>query len=251
MKNSTLKISAVSYVNSRPFVYGIENAGLLKDYTLSLDTPSECADKLIQKKVDLGLIPIATIPKLKEYFILPDFCIGANGPVTTVILYSDVPLKEIKTIILDNQSRTSAQLVRVLAKYFWKVPPEWIDAKDGYEKNIKGTTAGLVIGDRNFSLSGKHKHAFDLAEEWKLFTGLPFVFACWVANRELSDSLTIPFYKSLLFGIDNREVVIKQLSDKFDENVIRNYLNKYIYFSLDSAKRIAMDLFLKLSAKLN
>ena len=250
MKESTLKISAVSYINAKPFVYGIKHSGLLKDYSLSLDTPAECADKLIQKKVDIGLAPIAIIPRLKEYYIIPDFCIGANGPVTSVILYSEVPLKEIKNVFLDNQSRTSVLLARVLAKHFWKISPNWTDANNGYEKEIKGTSAGLIIGDRNFSLQKKFKFAFDLSEQWKLYTGLPFVFACWIANKELSDSVAIPFYKSLLYGLDHRSEVTKELVKQYDEKIIDNYLNQYIYYSFDSAKKTAMDLFLKLGDKI-
>src|ERR1051325_9156814 len=100
MKKSPLRISAVSYVNAKPFVYGIEKSGFLKEYDLSLDVPSVCAEKLITGKVDIGLAPIAIIPLLKEYYIFPDFCIGADGPVKSVILYSEVPLNEIQAIHL-------------------------------------------------------------------------------------------------------------------------------------------------------
>src|ERR1035437_2307974 len=161
-----LRISAVSYVNSKPFIYGIQHGGFLKDYSLSLDIPSVCAKKLRTNQVDIGLAPVAIIPELKNYFILPDFCIGANGPVMTVMLYSEVPLKEIKNIFLDYQSRTSIMIVRILAKYFWKISPNWTQATIGYEANINGPTAGVIIGDRNFSLSGKFKYVYDLSEEW-------------------------------------------------------------------------------------
>ena len=123
MKNTVLKISTVSYINAKPFVYGIERSGILTNYSLSLDTPFACSEKLVQKKVDIGLAPVTILPQLKEYYILPDFCIGANGPVTSVMVYSDVALNEIKDIALDNQSKTSVLLVRVLAKYFWKISP--------------------------------------------------------------------------------------------------------------------------------
>ena len=249
MKNSPLRISAVSYINAKPFVYGIEHSGFLKDYSLSLDVPSVCAEKLMKNKVDIGLAPVAIIPKLKEYYVIPDFCIGANGPVRSVMLYSEVPVKEIKTIYLDYQSRTSAMLVQVLAKHFWKISPKWIEAGKGYEEKIKGTAAGLIIGDRNFSLSEKFKFAYDLSEEWKLYTGLPFVFACWITNKELDENVAMAFYKSLKFGIENRDKVIKELKKRFDEKLITDYLNHYINYSFDKPKQIAMDLFLKLGRK--
>ena len=250
MKKSAIRISAVSYINSKPFVYGIEKSGFLKNFSLSLDIPSLCAEKLIKKKVDIGLAPIAIIPKLKEYFIFPDFCIGANGPVRSVMLYSQVPFKEIKNIYLDNQSRTSVMLLQILAKYFWKISPQWIDAKDGYEKKINDNTAGLIIGDRNFSLSTNYKFTYDLSEQWKLFTGLPFVFACWITNKELEEQDAIAFYKSLRFGVENRDRVVKEFKIRYDEKMINNYLNNYINYSFDSPKKTAMDLFLKLSKKI-
>ena len=225
-----------------------------------MDIPAVCAEKLLKNEVDLGLAPVAVIPKLKEYFLFPDFCIGANGSVRSVMLYSEVPLKEIKKIYLDNQSRTSVMLVRILAKYFWKISPEWIQAKDGYEKNISSTTAGLIIGDRNFSLPflnsssiGKTKRmfAFDLPEQWKLFTGLPFVFACWISNKELKEQNAISFYKALKFGLENKDKVIKELSNEYDEKLIANYLNHCIDYSFDAPKKTAMELFLKLCEKVN
>lgn len=245
-----LRISAVSYINAKPFVYGIEKSGFLKNYSLSLDIPSVCAEKLMKGKVDIGLAPVAIIPKLKKYFIFPDFCIGADGPVSSVMLYSEVPLNEIKTVYLDYQSRTSVMLVKILAKYFWKISPAWKEAKKGYEEKIKGTTAGVIIGDRNFSINKKFSHAYDLSEQWKFFTGLPFVFACWISNKKLDESVAMAFSKSLKFGISNTNKVVKGLQKQYDEKMILHYLNNNINYHFDNSKRIAMDLFLKLGKDL-
>ncbi len=130
MKKSPLRISSVSYINSKPFIYGIQNGNFLENYSLSLDIPSVCAEKLVKGEIDIGLAPIAIIPQLKNFFLFPDFCIGADGPVQSVMLYSEVPLKEIKNIFLDYQSRTSVMLLQILAKYFWKISSQWIHAKE-------------------------------------------------------------------------------------------------------------------------
>src|SRR5665213_3010681 len=97
-----IRISAVSYLNTKPFLYGLELAHI-PDVEISLDNPAECARKLIENEVDLGLVPVAIIPLLKEAHILPGFCIGADGAVESVKLYSHVPLEKIKTILLDYQ----------------------------------------------------------------------------------------------------------------------------------------------------
>src|ERR1051326_5509574 len=146
------RISAVSYLNSTPFVYGIKKKLDPSLYELQLDIPSVCAQKLLDDKVDLGLIPVAVIPQLNEHHIVSDFCIGATGKVRSVMLYSEKRLDEIENILLDNQSRTSVLLVQVLAKYSWKIKPHFFNANEGFEKNICGSTAGVVIGDRTFAM---------------------------------------------------------------------------------------------------
>lgn len=245
-----IRISAVSYINSKPFIYGIQHSGFLKDYSLSLDIPSMCAEKLRTNQVDIGLVPVAIIPELNKYFIIPDFCISANGPVKTVMLYSQVPLKEIKNIFLDYQSRTSVILVQILAKYFWKISPIWTSAKKGYEEKINATTAGVIIGDRNFFLPKKFLYVYDLSEEWKNFTGLPFVFACWIANKKPDENIVAALYKSFHFGVKNRHKVVEELKDQYDEKLISNYLYHYVEFSFDKPKQAGMELFLKLRKKL-
>lgn len=259
MKFKPVRISAVPYINAQPFVYGIENSGYLalkkdqvsgKQATLSLDVPSVCAEKLRTNKTDIGLAPVAVIPHLKKHHIITDFCIGAHGPVRTVILYSEVPLKEIRSIYLDYQSQTSVQLIQILAKQWWKINPQWLQAKEGYEKKISGATAGLIIGDRNFSLPFKQRFAYDLSEEWKMFTGLPFVFACWISNKDIDEDFAFALYRALRFGVESRSEVIKQLKNQYDENLIYNYLNNYIHYRMDKPKKTAMELFLKLSGKI-
>ena len=240
-----MNVSIVSYLNSKPFIYGLQQSGFINEIDLQLDIPSVCAQKLIDGKVDIGLIPVAVLPRLKEKYIISDYCIGAVGKVASVMLYSDVPLHEISEVLLDYQSRTSVTLVRVLAKNFWKINPKWTAATNEYENNIKGTTAAVIIGDRTFGLENKYTHKYDLAEEWQKFTQLPFVFACWVANKKLSEPFIENFNKALKYGIDNRSVLIEQLK-KIDVYAtdIDEYLNKSISYEYDSPKQKALDLFL-------
>ncbi len=250
MKQKVLRISAVSYTNALPYVYGINKSGFLNDYSLSLDIPSLCAEKLIKDQADVGLVPVAAIPYLKKHNIFPDFCIGANGPVHSVMLYSDVPLKDIKNIFLDYQSKTSVMLVQVLAKFSWQINPQYIAATEGYESKIKDGSAGVIIGDRNFFMSKKYEYVYDLSEHWKLFTGLPFVFACWVTNKNISTAQSDALYQSFEFGVDNRNDSINQLAKRYDRNFIKTYLSSYVSYYFDIPKQQAMNLFLNLSKKI-
>lgn len=240
-----VKISIVSYSNTLPFLYGLRQSDLINDIDLQLDIPSKCAEKLLTNQVDIGLVPVAILPQLPEYYILSDFCIGANKKVNSVILVSDVPLEEIDTILLDYQSKTSINLVQVLAKEYWKISPKFKHATVGFENNINGKTAAVIIGDRTFNLSKPYQYIYDLAEEWYKFTGLPFAFACWVANKPISPEFVEKLNQALVFGVNHIQEAIKLSNNNgitFDQ--LQNYLTNDISYELTNDKRKSIQLFL-------
>jgi len=242
---SKLKISVVSYLNSKPFIYGLEHSDLINEIDLQLDIPSTCAQKLIDGSVDIGLVPVAIIPKLKESYIISDYCIGATGKVASVCLYSEVPLNEIKTILLDYHSRTSVTLVKVLAKEHWNISPEWQNASENFENSISGTTAAVIIGDRTFGLENKYAYCYDLAEEWQKLTGLPFVFAAWISNKKLSDEFIQKFNSALKLGLQNIKSISKSIQEQnqYLTNV-EYYLTQNIDYSLNEPKKEGLARFL-------
>jgi chorismate dehydratase len=244
-----IKISAVSYLNTKPFLWGINKTGIIEKFGLEINTdlPSECARKLLNGEADIGLVPVAVLPDLKDYQIISDYCIGADGPVNTVMLYSQVPLNQIDKIYLDYQSRSSVTLVRVLAKEYWKIMPEFIPASQGFETQIKGRNAGVVIGDRTFSMNGNFPFEWDLAAEWKKMTGLPFVFACWVANQKLPDDFIAAFNDALKMGLENISEVTANLDDK---EMLQEYFTRYISYNFDQEKKKALELFMQKIAAL-
>jgi chorismate dehydratase len=238
-----IRISAVSYLNTKPFLYGIQESGFLDQYHIDLQTnlPAVCAEKLLKDEVDLGLVPVAIIPELSDSHIVGNYCIGSNGPVNTVMLYSDAPLDEIEEVMLDYQSRTSVMLAQVLAKEFWTISPKFTKAFEGYEKLIKGKKAAVVIGDRTFEMNGKFAHEFDLSEEWKKLTGLPFVFACWVSNKPLDTTFLTQFNKALEFGIKAIKIVAK--NNQRQDTDINEYFQKHISYEFNLDKQKALNLF--------
>ena len=241
-----LKISAVSYLNTVPFIHGLKQSELIKFIDLQLDYPSICADKLFNGIVDLALVPVAVIPKLKEAHIISDYCIGANGAVATVCLYSDVPINEIESIALDYQSRTSVALLKILLKEYWQLNPELKKANVGFEENIKGYHAALVIGDRAFALNNKYAYIYDLSDIWKEMTGLPFVFAAWVANTKLTQDFIVSFNKALKKGLSNIDKALALEGDSYPNCVNpEDYLNNKISYRLDAEKQKGMELFLR------
>ena len=241
-----LKISVVSYMNTLPLVYGLKHSKYLSENCeIQLDIPSVCAKKVISEKVDLGLIPVAVIPCLKQSYILPNYCIGSVNKVASVLLLSEKPLSEIDTVLLDYQSRTSVNLTKVLAREFWKIKPSWKNAEKGFEKEIQGSTAGVVIGDRTFDLIDRFPYAYDLSEEWYKFKKLPFVFAAWVANKPLSNEFVKYFSEALNFGIANTRESIAEYKKYNDTDIdLEYYLTYNIDYKLDKEKEKALDIFL-------
>jgi chorismate dehydratase len=227
-----------------PFRWALGKSSL--SAKISLDIPSECARKLLENEADLALVPVAILPALGNYEIVSGYCIGADGHVDSVKLYSDVPPEQAERVLLDYQSRTSVALARILFRRHWKSQPEFVAASKGFEKTIGGTTAGVVIGDRTFSLNGKFSYESDLAEEWKKLTGLPFVFAAWVSRRPLDPAFIANFNAVLKHGVDNIPAAVKDggFPGELDTATVEDYLTNKIDYVLDERKKEALAVFL-------
>ena len=115
-----IRVGAVSYLNTKPLLYGIRKHKVSQQIELIEDYPSRIAQLLIDDKIDVGLIPVAAILRLKEHHIITNYCIGSDGPVASVCIFSEVPIEEVKNIYLDYQSKTSVSLARILIKEYWK-----------------------------------------------------------------------------------------------------------------------------------
>jgi len=243
-----MKISAVSYINTLPFIYGLQHSPIINKIDLSIDYPAQCASKLINNQVDIGLIPVAVLPQIPNSRIISDYCIGADGKVNSVFLFSNVPINEIEKTYLDYQSRTSISLMQILAEKHWKIKVEWLKAEIGYESKISEKTAGVVIGDRTFAIKQNFQYAYDLAEEWKQMTNLPFVFATWTANKNISQTFVNQFNTALKIGVKNIDDVLnfykKRITEKNNFEEIKKYLTEDISYNFTKNKQKALKSFL-------
>ncbi|SDD24142.1 chorismate dehydratase [Mucilaginibacter pineti] len=238
-----IRISAVSYTNTKPFIYGIQHTGILDKIDLSLDMPADCAQKLIDDVVDIGLIPVAATLNLPQWEIVSSYCIGAIGAVNSVFVFSNCEVHDIKYLQLDPQSRSSNNLARVLLKNFWKVKPQLIKDAADYSQSTEANTAFVQIGDRTFGKKGNHKYAYDLAEEWQNFTGLPFMFAAWIANKPIPQEFMDEFNASLKYGLDHRQELFKELPMREDFDIV-DYLMVKIDYEMTEDKKKALYMFL-------
>ncbi len=242
---SQLRISAVSYLNTKPFIYGLYRSDLAGLIDLSLDIPSVCAHKLLTGEVDLALAPVAIIPELPEAHIISDYCIGAVGQVKTVCIFSDTPLNMVQRIYLDFHSRTSVALVRILCEKYWHIQPEFVAATEGFEQQISGTTAAVIIGDRAIGREKQFAYTYDLGEAWMNWTGLLFVFAAWISTKPLPAALVSRFNAALQLGIEHIPELTKILPTMpgFD---VEEYFRRHISYELDQPKWMALHRFLGL-----
>jgi len=243
-----IRISAVSYLNTLPFVYGIRTWEALGPVDLRLDIPSVCAENLRTGKVDIALVPVGAIPELQDCRVVTGFCIGAEKAVETVLMLSRVQLDQIRSVTLDPDSRTSVKLVKILARNHWHIDPEWITAHPDEGGVIPGNPESIVaIGDKTFGLKASYRYRFDLAEEWIQYSGLPFVFAVWMTRGGVGNEFLSRFNDALAFGVSNKEIVPEFFKEKIPPGVDAGYyLKENISFELTARKREGMARFLDL-----
>lgn len=237
-----IRVGAVSYLNTKPLIYGFEKGMMKEEVELVMDYPANIASMLLNDEIDIGLVPVAVLPALKQYHLISDYCIACDGEVASVCLFSEVPINEIKTILLDYQSKTSVALLKILLKDHWNINPKLADTSSGYELSIENTTGGLVIGDRALAQRNQSKYCYDLGLAWKELTGLPFVFAVWVSNKPMDKQFIEKFNMTNSYGLDNLEGIVASLYYNFYD--LNNYFRTNLKFILTDKYKEVIQKFL-------
>ena len=237
------RIAAVSYLNTIPFIYGIQHEGNLRA-DLLLAPPAGCYENYISGAADIALMPSAMVPTLKSTNIITDYCIGSSGRVRTVALFSNVPVAQVRRVFLDAHSRTSVQLVGYLAANLWHIAPEWYDLRDYSQVAFaQKEDAFLLIGDKVFDHEGLFNYSYDLADEWNRLTSMPFAFAVWVARKGTSYEHIDALQRALTFGVESIwEAVVEHGFDKKPYNAYE-YLTQNIDFVFNAEKHSALQKF--------
>ena len=239
------RIGAVSYLNTRPLLLGLEQSSLMADIELVKAYPAKIAQDLIEGTIDMGLVPVAVIPLLKEAHLVSNYCIGAEGDVASVCIFSQVPMDQIQKVYLDYQSRTSVQLARILLQQFWNKEVEFIKAEEGYINQIAGSTAGVIIGDRALAARSQFSFIYDLAGAWIQHTGKPFVFATWIANKPIPAAFMEAFDKANEYGLTHLQEVINLIPVSEQVYDLHTYYTQNISYHFTPEKKAGMKLFLE------
>jgi len=239
------RIGAVSYLNTRPLLLGMEQSPFCDSIDLVKSYPAQIAQDLLDGIIDIGLIPVAIMPLLSNPQIVSKYVIGTVGEVASVALFSQVPMDQIKKVYLDYQSRTSVQLAKLLLRKYWNKEVEFLIATEGYINEISGTTAGVIIGDRALTSLSSFEHIYDLGLAWKQHTGLPFVFAAWVANKPIPSEFIEAFDAANGYGLKHLDEVIALIPATEQVYDLHKYYTENISYELTPEKRAGLKLFLE------
>lgn len=184
-----LRLGAVSYLNTKPLVYGLD--AVPEQFDVRFDVPATCATLLHEGRVDLGLIPaIEYLRGVDDYWIVPGVAIASEGEIASVAVFSRVPVAQIRTLALDLSSRTSVALTRILCATQWGIAPAFTPADPDLTTMLAGADAALVIGDPALAIDAAARGLLkvDLGAEWHALTGLPFVYAMWTGRAGVASA---------------------------------------------------------------
>lgn len=246
-----VRVSAVSFLNARPLVVGLERETALFD--VSMDLPSTCAARLHAHEVDLGLIPAIEYVR-GDYALVPGMAIGSDGPILSVAIFTTTPMANVKRLALDTSSRTSVALTHVLCAKLWRVTPEMVPAAPDLDQMLATADAALIIGDPALDVdplpAGVEK--VDLGEAWQTLTGLPFVYAAWAGRP---GALTPPHVTALAAARDRGLDAVDQLAaeaahgDETRAAVLASYLRHNLRYAFGPREQAGLARFFALAAE--
>ncbi len=240
-----LRIGAVSYLNSKPLIYGLGQR--IREAELVLDVPSRLADSLAAGRLDVALVPSIEFFRSPDYTIVSDACIACQGPVLSVKLFSRTPMAEIRTLALDEGSRTSVALVQILLQEKYGVAPLLQPLAIGASFTDCDTDAVLLIGDRAvYSPPGEFCEIWDLGDQWCRWTDLPFVFAMWVARQGVEQERVAALLNTARDdGLAHLDEIVaaESASLGLTRPQCMSYLRDNLHFRLGDRERQGLELF--------
>lgn len=254
-----LRVSAISFLNTAPLMWDFAHNAVGPCFDVHYTIPSKCAEELREGSADIGIIPVFTYALIPGLVIIPDVAIATKGVVRSILLISKVPVEQIKTVALDTSSRTSVALAKILFAKFWGGERSYTSHPPDVEEMLAKCDAGLVIGDPALSAKTEGYYVYDLATEWKRFTGKAFVFAVWaVRMAALADAPAVDivdtFQRSRDHGLEPQH--IEELAREWaarigiSEEGVRAYLTENIHYHLDDENLEGLALFFRYAEEL-
>ncbi|HXZ11010.1 MAG TPA: menaquinone biosynthesis protein [Candidatus Sulfotelmatobacter sp.] len=271
---SKLRISIVEYLNTAPLVWGFTDGPLAGKYDLSFTVPSQCAEALRRGEADLAIIPSIEYQRIEGVVALPGMAVAAKGEVRSILVVAKRPIEMATNIALDSSSRSSAALVRLLARNYWQIQPEFVEAAPEPSEMLKRADAALVIGDPALRVSLKWEalnskapgdgaccqgdiedmpvpgyetlFIYDVAYQWRQMAQKPCVLALWAGRREaITPGVVADFQASKQYGLERLREISEAAAIKLDmpPRALERYLTENIDFNLDEENLAGLRLF--------
>lgn len=243
-----LRVSAVSYLNTTPLVWGMLHGPQRGLFDLEFRVPAGCADQMASGGADIGIVPSFELTR-QQLEIIPGAGIACHGAVRSILLISKCPAAQIRTLAVDSSSRTSVELVRVILERRYGAEPVQIPHAPDLDAMLRIADAALIIGDPALRIHPANLpwHVYDLGAEWLELTGLPMVFAVWAGRKDvLTPAVGEAFRASCRYGLAHMDQIVaaESVARGFPEAVIRDYLTRHIVHELSERDYRGMDLFL-------
>lgn len=246
------RIAASSYLNTAPLIWSFIHGSQRESVQLFTDTaPARCAEMLARGEVDAALVPVIEYQRIPDIAIVPDVCVGSRSAVRSVVLATKLNnLKKVKRVALDDSSRTSVALVKIIFREFLGFEPEWVTTSPDLKAMLTQADAALIIGDPAMKIPRDQFRVFDLATMWHEFTGFGFVFAMWMARvRSAARVRAIDFAAARDEGLTNLNEIAEQYQNQaqLSPPEIKEYLTQNIAFKLDDEMQKGLHLYFELA----
>jgi chorismate dehydratase len=260
-----LRVSAISFLNTAPLMWDFEHGEtatqLRENFSITYTVPSQCAEELKNGQADIGIIPAATYTTIPGLTVIPEIAIASKNAVRSILLVSKVPAERIRNVATDDSSRTSAALVEIFLRKFVGVNPGFTRQKAVLDEMLQWHDAALLIGDpalQALQAMTEGYYVYDLAEQWRRWTGRPFVFAFWAVRKaalnSLSSDVNLPqiFQQSRDAGLKHLPEIVKEWSPRLElaAPLISSYLTENIDYCLDAENLEGLRLFYKYAAEM-
>ena len=247
------RLAASSYLNSAPLIWSFLHGTKCGQVDFVEAVPSRCAQLLAEEKVEGALVPVIEYQRIESGFLVPDVCVGSQKEVLSVVLVSkDTELEQIRSVALDESSRTSATLVKVIFREFLDHEPAWTVRTPNLEEMLEKNDAALIIGDPGMTFPRHGLKLWDMANLWRAYTGLGFVFAMWmIADRGVEAARRVDFAGARDEGVAHVEEIVAEYQQKIPMPVeeLRRYLTENIVFHVDDSMKRGLELYFELAAK--
>ena len=248
------RIAASSYLNTAPLIWSFIEGSQRDQVELFTDTaPARCAEMLANGEVDAALVPIIEYQRIPEVAIVPDVCVGSRTAVKSVVLATRKNnLKKVESVALDESSRTSAALVKIIFREFLGFEPKWATSAPDLKSMLAQADAALIIGDPAMKIPREEFRVFDLATLWHEFTGFGFVFAMWMVRKDAAENArSIDFAAARDEGLTNLDQIAETYAEQLglSEGEIRSYLTENIVFGADEEMQKGLTLYFELARK--